>query len=56
MNTLMLQDILAEPTWKTALTTEDKRGLTPLFWHHIQPYGDVKLDLTTRLNITTQAA
>ena len=32
VNTLMLQDVLAEPEWADVLTPEDRRGLTPLFW------------------------
>jgi hypothetical protein len=49
VNTLMLQDILAEPEWDGALTVEDRRGLTPLFWTHVAPYGEVRLDMTSRL-------
>ena len=30
VNTLMLQDILADPDWEGALTAEDERGLTHL--------------------------
>jgi hypothetical protein len=45
VNALMLQDILAEPEWEDALTPEDRRGLTPLFWTHIAPYGEVRLDM-----------
>ena len=37
------------------LTVEDRRGLTPLFWQHVLPYGEVKLDMTSRLNIRTAA-
>jgi TnpA family transposase len=29
VNTLMIQDILAEPEWAGVLTAEDLRGLTP---------------------------
>jgi hypothetical protein len=29
------------------LTAANKRGLTPLFWSHILPYGEVKLDMTS---------
>jgi hypothetical protein len=29
VNTLMLQDLLAEPDWDDVLTPEDRRGLTP---------------------------
>jgi len=52
VNTLMVQDILAEPGWSDALTAADKRGLTPLFWSHILPYGEVKLNMTKRLDLS----
>lgn len=42
VNTLLVQDILAEPAWADALTPEDRRGLTPLFWTHVARYGEVK--------------
>ena len=53
VNTLLLQDVLAEDDWDDLLTAEDRRGLTPLFWQHVLPYGEVKLDMTARLNIRT---
>ena len=34
VNTLLVRDVLAEPAWADALTAEDRRGLTPLFWTH----------------------
>jgi TnpA family transposase len=49
VNTLMIQDILAQPEWADVLTPEDLRGLTPLFWSHVPPYGEVKLNMTRRL-------
>ncbi|WP_329408169.1 transposase [Nocardia vinacea] len=49
VNTLMIQDILADPDWDGVLTAEDERGLTPLFWSHVLPYGEVKLNMNTRL-------
>ncbi len=49
VNTLMVQEVLALPEWKGVLTTDDKRGLTPLFWSHILPYGEVRLNMTRRL-------
>jgi hypothetical protein len=55
VNTLMLQDVLAEPDWTELLTPEDRRGMTPLFWQHLLPYGEVKLDMTARLSIRTAA-
>jgi hypothetical protein len=56
VNTLMLQDVLAEDEWNELLTAEDRRGLTPLFWQHVLSYGEVKLDMAARLNIRTAAA
>ena len=53
VNTLMLQDILADPDWEDALTAEDERGLTPLFWSHVLPYGEVKLNMSSRLALST---
>jgi Tn3 transposase DDE domain len=55
VNTLMLQDVLAEDDWNQVLTADDRRGLTPLFWQHVLPYGEVKLDMTARLTIRTAA-
>jgi TnpA family transposase len=52
VNTLMIQDILAESEWAGVLTPEDLRGLTPLFWAHVLPYGEVKLNMTRRLALT----
>lgn len=28
-----------------------RHGLTPLFWGHVRPYGEVRLDLASRLAI-----
>ncbi|REK86483.1 hypothetical protein DY245_32025 [Streptomyces inhibens] len=51
VNTLMLQDILDEPEWADLLTPADLRGLTPLFWSHVRPYGEVNLDMAARLDL-----
>ncbi len=51
INTLMLQQVLAQDSWQDRLTKEDWRGLTPLFYLHINPYGEFSLDMTTRLGI-----
>jgi TnpA family transposase len=58
INTLMLQDVLADPQWAKLLKPADRRGLTPLFWQHVQPYGEVRLDVAKRLPLggQTQAA
>ena len=33
------------------MTAEHKRGLTPLVWGHVNPYGLFRLDMNTRLAI-----
>lgn len=49
VNTLMLQDVLAEPEWADVLGDADWRGLTPLFTSNMTPYGDIQLDTSRRL-------
>ena len=56
INTLMIQDILSDPAWRSRMTPTDLRGLTPLVYHHINPYGLFTLDMSTRLAITDVAA
>lgn len=51
VNTLMIQDILADDAWTSILTPADRRGLTPLFWTHIAPYGEINLDMTRRITL-----
>lgn len=51
VNTLMLQDVLADPDQLEQLTPADRRGLTPLFWSHVKPYGEVRLDMNRRLDL-----
>ncbi|MBK8986442.1 MAG: Tn3 family transposase [Chloroflexi bacterium] len=49
VNTLMVQEVLAEPKWYTRMTDEDWRELTPLFYLHVNPYGRFDLDMDSRL-------
>lgn len=51
VNTLMLQDVMDEPEWADLLTPADRRGLTPLFWSHVRPYGEVNLNMAARLGL-----
>ncbi len=51
VNALMLQDILADPDWENALTLRTDADLTPLFWSHVLPYGEVKLNMSSRLTL-----
>jgi Tn3 transposase DDE domain len=53
LNTLLIQDIL--PDGDLQLTAEDQRAITPLFWSHIAPYGEVTLDMTRRISLTSDA-
>jgi hypothetical protein len=51
INTLMLQQVLEEETWHDRMQPNDLRALTPLFYSHVNPYGDFKLDLQERIEI-----
>lgn len=51
INTLMLQQVLGEETWHDRMQANDLRALTPLFYSHVNPYGDFKLDLQERIEI-----
>jgi len=53
VNTLMVQDVLADKAWADQMTEVDHRGLTPLFWTHIAPYGEVRLNMQHRLSLMT---
>jgi Tn3 transposase DDE domain len=56
VNTLLLQQVLAEPKWAKKLTPEDRCGLTALFWSNINPYGTFRLDMNKRLDLAPAAA
>jgi len=56
VNTLMLQRVLAEPAWMARMTPADMRGLTPLVWSHVSPYGTFDLDLEQRLDLELREA
>ena len=51
INTQLLQAVLRDPAWAGKLTGEDRRGLSPLFWSHVNPYGRFRLDMDTRLDL-----
>jgi hypothetical protein len=46
-----VQKILSEKEWLDKMQSEDFRGLTPLFYSHVNPYGKLSLDLNERLMI-----
>ncbi len=50
INTLMTQDVLAQPVWSERMTQADWRGLTPLFRRHVNPYGSFDLNMDKRIH------
>ncbi|WP_010661783.1 Tn3 family transposase [Brucella anthropi] len=56
VNTRMLQTVLVEPKWVDRMTPEDYRGLTPLIYSHVNPYGRFDLDLNSRIDFGRLAA
>jgi len=52
LNTLLVENVLDENSLFESLAAEDLRGLTPLFYSHINPYGTFELDLAERLHIS----
>jgi len=49
INTLLIQNVLAEPVWQQRMTEEDWRGLTRLIYHHDNPYGRIERNMDQRL-------
>ena len=56
INTLMIQQVLAQDHWRNRLTVEDKRALTPLLHVHINPYGLFFLDMHKRIPLELKRA
>jgi TnpA family transposase len=54
INTLMIQQILNDPEQMKYMTEEDLRGLTPLIFAHINPYGTFDLDMESRIPIISE--
>ena len=49
VNTLFIQAVLDEPAWRDRMTGDDWRALSPLIYHHVNPYGRIELDMSRRL-------
>ncbi|BAQ63152.1 mobile element protein (plasmid) [Geminocystis sp. NIES-3708] len=49
VNTLMIQQVLAQSHWHSRLHQGDLRAITPLIFSHVNPYGTFKLDLNERI-------
>ena len=45
----MIQRLLGESIWAGRMGPAERRGLTPLAWRQVNPYGLFRLDMTTRL-------
>jgi hypothetical protein len=51
VNTLLIQQVLADPKHFQQMKKEDLRALTPLIYSHVTPYGTFRLDLSERMLI-----
>ncbi|MFJ8011009.1 Tn3 family transposase [Streptomyces sp. NPDC096339] len=51
VNTLLMQQVLADPKWADTLTGTDRRALSPLFWTHVNSYGRFEPDMNSRLEL-----
>ena len=49
VNTQMFQEVLADPSWKALMKKEDYRGITPLIYQHVTPYGRFDLNISSRI-------
>lgn len=49
INTLLIQEVLANHKYALILKFEDRRGITPLIHSHINPYGIFALDMNKRI-------
>mgnify|MGYP001823745876 CR=1 FL=1 len=56
VNTRMLQSVLAEPNWARRMTPADHRALSPLGYGNVNPYGQIAVDLATRIDFQPAAA
>lgn len=50
VNTLLVQTVLETPAFHDLMGADERRGLSPLFWTHINPYGRFRLDMSTRID------
>ena len=51
INTLMIQQVLADQAWLDRMKAEDLRALTPLIYAHMNPYGTFELDMQKRIHL-----
>ena len=56
INTLLIQQVLADPIWMQKMGPDELRALTPLIYAHVNPYGIFRLDMAERLPIEALAS
>ena len=56
INTLLIQQVLADPIWMQKMGPDELRALTPLIYAHVNPYGIFRLDMAERLPIEAMAS
>lgn len=49
VNTHMFQAVLSDPEWAERMTPADQRGITPLIYSHVNPYGVFDVNLNDRM-------
>ncbi len=54
--TRMIQSVLSDSAWTGYLSKRDYRGLWPLIYLHINPYGQFEADLAKRIDFGAMAA
>lgn len=51
VNTQMYQSVLSEPEWRSIMQPADFRGITPLIYGHVNPYGRYEINMNSRMNL-----
>jgi len=49
VNTHMYQSILSNPELRASMSAEDYKGITPLIYENVNPYGSIELNLDERM-------
>lgn len=55
INTLMVQQVFHDPTWLMQFQPRDFQALHPLFYNHVNPYGEVRLNMQERIALDVVA-
>ncbi|MEV5893666.1 Tn3 family transposase [Nonomuraea fuscirosea] len=51
LNTILIQTVVRDAKWRKKLTPVDLRGLSALFWTHLNLYGRLELDMSRHLDL-----